>query len=76
MKDALADALLPADAADTLTLRVGTVTDDSPVEVNLGGQDGLSSAYLASYTPVISDVVLVLQTKTDLIILGLITSGG
>ncbi len=76
MKDALADALLPVDAADQLVCRVGTVTDNSPCEVNLAGQDGLSASHLASYTPVIADVVLVLQTKTDLIILGQIISGG
>ncbi len=76
MRDALADVLLPADATDALALRVGTVTDDSPVEVNIGGVDGLTAAHLASYTPVIADVVLVAQTKTDLIILGKITTGG
>ena len=76
MKDALAQALLPVDAADQLVARVGIVTDNSPCEVNVAGQDGLSAAHLASYTPVVDDVVLILQTKTDLIILGLITSGG
>jgi hypothetical protein len=79
VRDALADVLLPSDVPDDVAFRVGTVTADAtpgPVEVSVGGADGMSAAYLASYTPVETDTVLILQTKADLIILGAITSGG
>lgn len=77
MKDYLADALLAADAADSLTLRIGTVTGTSPLEVNVGGQAGLTASRLSSYSsPGTADLVAVIQTKTDLLILGKIISGG
>ena len=76
MKDTLSDALLPPDSGDNFVFRVGTVSNDSPIEVTIAGADALSAAYLDSYTPTIDDVVLILQSKSDLIILGQIESGG
>lgn len=79
MRDTLADVFLsPADTADSAVFRVATVsaTGGGVIEVSMIGQAGLSAAYLTSYTPVVADVVLVLQTKSDLIILGKIHTGG
>jgi hypothetical protein len=76
VKDPIADVLLPEDTPDDGEMRVGTVTDNSPVEVTIAGGTGLSAAYCARYTPAINDVVLVWQTKTDLIIIDQINSGG
>ena len=76
MRDPLADVMLPEDTSDQLTLRVGTVSGTTPVEVALAGATGLSASHLASYTPVLNDVVAILQTKTDLLILGPTTTGG
>lgn len=76
MSDPLADVLLPSDKAEAAAFRVGTISDDSPVEVDIGGATGLNASYLNTYTPVIGHNVLVLQTDTDLIIFGRILSGG
>lgn len=76
MKDPLADVLLPTDTADDVVFRVATVSSTSPVEVDYAGGTGLSAAYCAAYTPVVDDQVLVLQTKTDLIIIDAIITGG
>jgi hypothetical protein len=76
VRDALADALLGADKTDRQVFRVGTVTSTSPTEVSIAGGTSLSAAHLAAYTPVNADVVLVLQTDSDLCIMGQIVSGG
>jgi hypothetical protein len=56
--------------------RVGKITSTSPLEVSLGGATGLSASRLASYTPTLGDLVLILQTDTDLVIKGKLVSGG
>jgi hypothetical protein len=72
----LADALRRRDVVIPTRARVGTVTSTSPLEVTLAGGTALSSARINGYTPVLNDVVLVLQLEPDLIILGLIITGG
>lgn len=77
MRSPLADALRGyRDVVLPTRARVGVVTSTSPLEVSLAGQSGLSAARINGYTPVLSDTVLVLQLEPDLIILGLIISGG
>ena len=81
MKDQLADALLASDTFDPPALRVGVVSDNSPLEVDLAGGTGLTASYVQPYTSApgtasIGDNVLILQTKTDLIILGQIIAVG
>ena len=77
MRDYLADVLLPEDSNDSLKLRVGTVTSTSPLEVSVGGQTGLTASRLSAYSaPGTADLVAILQTKTDLLILGKIIAGG
>ena len=79
MRDALADALLGSDKADRQVFRVGTVTktiaSGGALEVTLAGGTTLTSANLASYTPTIADTVLILQTDSDLCIMGKLVSG-
>lgn len=76
MRNPLAQELLPTDRVDKQTFRKGIVTSTSPVEVSLGGQTGLPANYAAGYTPVVDDVVIVLQTDTDLCIFDQIMDGG
>ena len=76
MRSPVADAIRTITADQRGPIRVGTVTSTSPLEVALGGQSGLSSARLSSYTATLNDQVLILQSEPDLIILGKILSGG
>ncbi len=76
MKDALANVLLSGDSDAQSRVRQATVSGTSPTEVTLGGQDGLPAASCAAYTPVVDDVVLVIQLGPDLIIIDQIISGG
>lgn len=80
MRDPLAAVLLPADTPDNTDGRVATVTSATPVEVTIAGGTGLSAAYIIPYTlanpPAVDDQVYLIQTKTDLIIIGKIMSGG
>lgn len=78
MSDVVAQAVreLVRSQPQTQIMRVGTVTSTSPLEVTLAGGTTLSAARLAAYTATLSDTVLILQTETDLIILGKIISGG
>ena len=52
--------------------REGTVTDDSPLTVTLGGSDVefADVPYLASYTPTITDRVAVLTWGNAILVLG------
>jgi hypothetical protein len=70
MSDPLASALQPSDSDDTWTPRTGVVTSTSPLQVSLGGATALDANRLTSYTPTVSDVVLIAATKSLLIILG------
>ncbi len=76
MKDALANVLLGEDSDVQPRVRQATVSGTSPTEVTLGGQSGIPAATCAGYTPNVSDVVLVIQLGTDLIIIDQIVSGG
>jgi hypothetical protein len=76
VRNDIADILFPDDTDDTMRLRQGTVSGTSPLEVTIGEQSGLSAQYFASYTPVIDDVVAIIQTKTDLLVLGTVEGGG
>lgn len=75
-RDPLARLFTGGDTDDDLRLRVGTVTDTSPLEVSVAGTSGLTASRLASYTATQGDQVAILQTKTDYLILGKIISGG
>ena len=76
MSNPLADAIRGRDVTIPTHARVGVVTSASPLEVSLAGGTGLSAARINGYTPSIGDTVLILQLEPDLIILGLIISGG
>jgi hypothetical protein len=77
VRDPVVDAIrellakLPTDRHD-----VGKVTSTTPLEVSLRGATGLSASRLASYTtPTIGDLVLILQTETNLVIKGKLLPG-
>lgn len=76
MTDALADVFFTRDEETVLRVRQATVTSDSPVEVALGEATDIPASTCANYTPVVNDVVLVIQLGTDLIIIDAIVSGG
>ena len=76
MNDALADAFFPRDNDPPARIRQAVVSGTTPTEVTLGGASGIPAATCANYTPVVDDVVLVIQLETDLIILDAIVSGG
>lgn len=70
-------ALGTGDEAPRITLRVGTVTDDTPVEVNIGGVDGIPASRCVGYVPIIGHTVLIAQQDNDsVIIIDRIVSGG
>ena len=54
--------------------REGTVTDDSPLTITLGGAstdvEFVDVPYLASYTPTVSDRVAVLTWGNAILVLG------
>lgn len=65
------------DDAPRITLRVGTVTDDAPVEVNIGGTTGIPASHCVGYNPIIGHLVLIAQQDNDsAIIIDRIISGG
>ncbi len=76
MKDALANVLLSGDTDTTLRGRQAVVSGTTPTEVTLGGQSGIPAASCANYTPVVNDVVFVVQLGPDLLIIDQIISGG
>ena len=80
MKDHLSGALLPLDLAGGATWRSATVDDDDPIQVRIAQQGGLSASWIQAYTegnpPSAQDQVLVLQTNTDILIVGRIINGG
>jgi hypothetical protein len=75
-RDPLARLFTSSDTPDDLTLRVGTVSSTSPLEVMIAGTSGLTASRIASYTPTLNDQVAVLQNKTDYLVLGKIITGG
>lgn len=80
MKDHLSDVLLPFDVTGKPLWRTGIVDDDSPVQITLAQQSGMSASWLQAYTennpPQVDDQVLVYQTETDVLIIGRIINGG
>lgn len=57
-------------------LAVGTVTSTNPLEVTLGGGTSLSASRLSTYTRNPGDRVLILQTETELVVLGKLVNDG
>lgn len=55
---------------DKLSRSIGVVTDDSPLTVLIGDASYPGVAKLASYTPVVLDVVYVVRSGRDLTVLG------
>lgn len=76
MKDPLADAFFGRDNDPAARIRQAVVSGTSPTEVTLAGQSGIPAATCSGYSPVVSDVVLVIQLETDLIIIDKVVSGG
>jgi hypothetical protein len=76
MRDELAGVFFPTDTDESYTFREGVVSSDRPTEVDMAGTSGLSASYLDSYSPVIGDPVLIMQTKASLLILGKVNTGG
>lgn len=63
--------VLAAPADDPLRLRQGVVTQASPLLVQVGGADTATSATtIATYAPVVGDVVSVLEQGADRLVLG------
>ena len=54
----------------SLTRSIGTVIDDSPFVVEIAGVEHSGLAKLTSYSPTIGDVVYVVRSGKDLIVLG------
>lgn len=73
--------LLGSDTDTPDSFRTGTISGNSPLEVNIAEQSGLSAAWVQPYTSApgtaaIGDLVLILQTQTDYVVIGRIISGG
>lgn len=49
---------------------VGTVTGTAPLTVNWRGSAVRPASYLATYTPLVGDVVLMARNGVELIVLG------
>jgi hypothetical protein len=76
VNDALADVFFQRDNDAPARIRQAVVSGTTPTEVTLGGQSGIPAATCANYTPVVNDVVLVIQLEVDLIIIDKIVTGG
>lgn len=71
---ALADIARRLDALERSQprLRLGVVTDDSPLTITLGGSDTEFADVKSLTTPSVSDTVAVLVVQGDLLVLGTI----
>ena len=58
--------------------RVGTVTDDSPLTITLGGGDTpiIGVKAVRAYTPIVGDIVSCVNYASDLLVLGAIGAAG
>ena len=77
VSDQLAKVLLPYDQLGSQRFRFAAVDGLNPTTITIYDQTGIPiNGINNDYTPAVDDLVLILQTETDIIVVCRIVSGG